>query len=81
MANKKSALKQIKKNNFKRKKNKYYSKSTRTIIKKFKLEFDKKKKLNEIPQISSMIDKLVKRKIIHKNKSNRLKKKLFKEKL
>ncbi|BAO66367.1 30S ribosomal protein S20 [Candidatus Karelsulcia muelleri] len=78
MANKKSALKQIKKNNFKRKKNKYYSKSTRTIIKKFQLELDKKKKLKEIPKISSFIDQLVKRKIIHKNKSNRLKKKLFK---
>ncbi|WP_425359951.1 30S ribosomal protein S20 [Candidatus Karelsulcia muelleri] len=78
MANTKSALKQIRKNNLKRLQNKFVLKSTKTAIKKFKLESKKKKVLNAFPKISSMIDKLVKKKIIHKNKSNRIKSKLVK---
>lgn len=77
MANTKSALKQIRKNNLKRLQNKFFLKSTKTAIKKFKLESKKKKVLNAFPKISSMIDKLVKKKIIHKNKSNRIKSKLI----
>ncbi|AIZ48906.1 30S ribosomal subunit protein S20 [Candidatus Karelsulcia muelleri] len=78
MANTKSALKQIRKNYLKRLQNKLFLKSTKTAIKKFKLESKKKKVLNAFPKISSMIDKLVKKKIIHKNKSNRIKSKLVK---
>ncbi|WP_375323263.1 30S ribosomal protein S20 [Candidatus Karelsulcia muelleri] len=78
MANTKSALKQIRKNNLKRLQNKFFLKSTKTAIKKLKLESKKKKVLNAFPKISSMIDKLVKKKIIHKNKSNRIKSKLVK---
>ncbi|XXS36471.1 MAG: 30S ribosomal protein S20 [Candidatus Karelsulcia muelleri] len=80
MANTKSALKQIRKNNLKRLQNKFFLKSTKTAIKKLKLELESKKKkvLNAFPKISSMIDKLVKKKIIHKNKSNRIKSKLVK---
>ncbi|WP_259285860.1 30S ribosomal protein S20 [Candidatus Karelsulcia muelleri] len=78
MANTKSALKQIRKNNLKRLQNNFFLKSTKTAIKKFKLESKKKKVLNAFPKISSMIDKLVKKKIIHKNKSNRIKSKLVK---
>ncbi|AGS33431.1 SSU ribosomal protein S20p [Candidatus Karelsulcia muelleri] len=78
MANTKSALKQIRKNHLKRLQNKFFLKSTKTAIKKFKLESKKKKVLNAFPKISSMIDKLVKKKIIHKNKSNRIKSKLVK---
>lgn len=75
MANTKSALKQIRKNHLKRLQNKLFLKYTKTAIKKFKLE---SKKQNAFPKISSMIDKLVKKKIIHKNKSNRIKSKLVK---
>lgn len=78
MANTKSALKQIRKNNLKRLQNKFFFKSTKTAIKKFKLESEYKKVLNAFPKISSMIDKLVKKKIIHKKKSNRIKSKLVK---
>ncbi|WP_259082761.1 30S ribosomal protein S20 [Candidatus Karelsulcia muelleri] len=78
MANTKSALKQIRKNNLKRLQNHFFLKSTKTAIKKFKLESKKTKVLNAFPKISSMIDKLVKKKIIHKNKSNRIKSKLVK---
>ncbi|MFU7501788.1 MAG: 30S ribosomal protein S20 [Candidatus Karelsulcia muelleri] len=78
MANTKSALKQIRKNNLKRLQNKFFLKSTKTAIKKLKLEYKKKKVLNAFPKILSMIDKLAKKKIIHKNKSNRIKSKLVK---
>ncbi|RIU86048.1 30S ribosomal protein S20 [Candidatus Karelsulcia muelleri] len=76
MANTKSALKQIRKNNLKRLQNKLFLKSTKTAIKKLKLESKKKQVLNAFPKISSLIDKLAKKKIIHKNKSNRIKRKL-----
>ncbi|MBU6942307.1 30S ribosomal protein S20 [Candidatus Karelsulcia muelleri] len=80
MANTKSALKQIRKNNLKRLQNKFVLKTTKTAIKKLKLEY--KKNLNAFPKInikiSSLIDKLAKKKIIHKNKSNRIKSKLVK---
>ncbi|ABS30602.1 MAG: 30S ribosomal protein S20 [Candidatus Sulcia muelleri] len=76
MANTKSALKQIRKNNLKRLQNKFVLKTTKTAIKKLKLE--SKKNLNAFPKISSLIDKLAKKKIIHKNKSNRIKSKLVK---
>lgn len=75
MANTKSALKQIRKNNLKRLQNKFVLKSTKTAIKKLKFQ---KKVLNVFPQISSLMDKLAKKKIIHKNKSNRIKSKLLK---
>lgn len=78
MANTKSALKQIRKNNLKRLQNKLFLKSTKTAIKKFKLEYKKTKVLNAFPKILSMIDKLAKKKIIHKKKSNRIKSKLVK---
>lgn len=69
MANTKSALKRIKKNNLKRLQKKVYFKYTRTLIKNLK---------NKRNKLSSLLDRLVNKKIIHKNKSNRLKSKLLK---
>ncbi|YCJ93667.1 MAG: 30S ribosomal protein S20 [Candidatus Karelsulcia muelleri] len=73
MANTKSALKRIKQNNLKRLQKKVYFKYTRTLIK--NLKSNKKDIKNKL---SSLIDRLVNKKIIHKNKSNRLKSKLLK---
>ncbi|MFP3037416.1 MAG: 30S ribosomal protein S20 [Candidatus Karelsulcia muelleri] len=70
MANTKSALKRIKQNNLKRLQKKVYFKYTRTLIK--NLKSNKKDIKNKL---SSLIDRLVNKKIIHKNKSNRLKSK------
>lgn len=64
MANTKSALKQIRKNNLKRLQNKFVLKTTKTAIKKLKLEY--KKNLNAFPKISSLIDKLDKKKLFIK---------------
>lgn len=59
--------------------NKYYGKTTRNAIrdlKEIKAKGDASKKLLEV---SSMIDKLAKRGIIHKNKAANLKSKLTKK--
>ncbi|WGH27433.1 MAG: 30S ribosomal protein S20 [Candidatus Bostrichicola ureolyticus] len=72
MANNKSSIKRIRKNKIIRLRNKYYHKSTRTAIKKFKNDTDK------YSTIVSMLDKLSKKNIIHRNKAARLKSKLAK---
>jgi small subunit ribosomal protein S20 len=59
--------------------NKYYGKTTRNAIRdlrEIKVKGDASKKLLEV---SSMIDKLAKRGIIHKNKAANLKSKLTKK--
>ncbi len=77
MANHKSALKRIRSNNAKRLRNKYYHKTTRNAIKKLK-EANKEDAVSLLPSVSSMIDKLAKNNVIHKNKAANLKSKLTK---
>jgi small subunit ribosomal protein S20 len=78
MANHKSALKRIRSNNAKRLRNRYVHKTTRNAIRKLRATEDKKEALEMLPTVSSMIDKLAKRNIIHKNKAGNLKSKLTK---
>lgn len=78
MANHKSALKRVRQNEVKRDRNRYYHKSARTAIKKLRLETDKAVAEEQLPIVSSQIDKLAKRNIIHKNKAANLKSKLAK---
>ncbi|MCB9202474.1 MAG: 30S ribosomal protein S20 [Flavobacteriales bacterium] len=78
MANHKSALKRIRQNAVKKARNRYYHKSARTAIKEFRNETDKAEALKKLPGVSSLIDKLSKRNIIHKNKASNLKSKLTK---
>lgn len=78
MANHKSALKRIRQSAVRRDRNKYYHKSARTAIKALRTESDKKEAETVFPKVSSMIDKLAKRNIIHKNKASNLKSKLAK---
>ena len=78
MANHKSALKRIRSNNAKRILNKYQHKTTRNAIKSFRDLKNKKKAEKAFSSISSMIDKLAKRNIIHDNKAANLKSKLSK---
>ena len=69
MANHKSSLKRVRSDETKRLRNRYQLKSTRTAIKKLK-EMDKKKEaLVFFKKVSSMIDKLAKKNIIHDNKA------------
>ena len=77
MANHKSAIKRIKTNQKKRLANRYYSKTMRNSVKNFRKIEDKVTAQTTLPQIVSMIDKLSKKGIIHKNKAANLKSKLM----
>jgi small subunit ribosomal protein S20 len=79
MANHKSALKRIRSNEAKRLRNKYAHKTTRNLIKKLRESTDKKEAAELLPKVSSMLDKLAKRNIIHKNKAANLRSKLTKQ--
>ena len=78
MANHKSALKRIRANDAKRLRNRYQAKTTRTFIKRLKATTDKVEAMELYKTVSSMIDKLAKRNIIHKNKAAHNKSKLAK---
>ncbi len=76
MANHKSSLKRIRSNNAKRLRNRYQHKSTRTVIKAIRKSTNKSEASSLIPKIFSMLDKLVKKNIIHRNKAANQKSKL-----
>ncbi|MBT8235086.1 MAG: 30S ribosomal protein S20 [Bacteroidia bacterium] len=79
MANHKSALKRIRRNEAVRLRNRYQHKTTRNAIRKLRAETNKKKAESLLPEVVSMIDKLAKRNIIHANKASNLKGKLAKQ--
>ncbi|MDI9341885.1 MAG: 30S ribosomal protein S20 [Sediminibacterium sp.] len=79
MANHKSAIKRIRANNAKRLENRYYAKTTRTALKKIRTTSDKKEAAALLPKVSSMLDKLAKKNVIHKNKASNLKSKIAKK--
>ncbi len=76
MAHHASALKRIRQSQKRRLHNRYYAKSTRTAIKKLRKTTDKEEAAELYPKVASMLDKLAKRHIIHKNKAANLKSKL-----
>jgi small subunit ribosomal protein S20 len=78
MAHHKSALKRIRSNETKRLRNKYYLKTTRTFIKKLRKTTNKEEALELYKKVASMLDKLAKRNIIHKNNAANKKAKLHK---
>lgn len=78
MANHKSALKRIRSNETKRNRNRLQHKTTRNAIKDLKQSSKKSEIKNKLPGVVSMIDKLAKKNIIHKNKAANLKSSLSK---
>ncbi|MDG1698053.1 MAG: 30S ribosomal protein S20 [Polaribacter sp.] len=78
MANHKSALKRIRSNEAKRLRNKYQHKTTRNAVKDLRSVEDKKDAESKLGKVISMLDKLAKNNIIHKNKAANLKSKLTK---
>ncbi len=76
MANHKSALKRIRANETRKTLNRYHGKSMRNAIKKFKSIEAKVEAAAQLPKLVSMIDKMAKRAVIHKNKAANLKSKL-----
>ena len=78
MANHKSSIKRIRANEAKRLRNRYQHKSTRTLIKKLRTTTEKSVVVDLYKQVSSALDKLAKKNIIHKNKAANQKSKLAK---
>ncbi|MEZ4797428.1 MAG: 30S ribosomal protein S20 [Flavobacteriaceae bacterium] len=73
MANHKSALKRIRSSEANRLRNKYKHKTTRNAIKKLRDTENKKEAEELFASVTSMIDKLAKKNIIHNNKAANLK--------
>lgn len=76
MANHKSSLKRIRSSETRRLRNRYYSKTMRNAVRKFRTLENKTEAAEQLPGIISMIDRLAKKTIIHKNKAGNLKSKL-----
>ena len=69
MANHKSAEKRIRANETKRLRNRYQAKTTRTVIKKLVSTTKKDEAQELLKEVSSMIDKLAKKNVIHWKKA------------
>ena len=82
MANHKATKKDVRQAAKRRDRNRYYGKTTRNAIRDLKeVAGDKPAFVEKIPSVVSMIDKLAKRGVIHKNKAANLKSKLAKKAL
>jgi small subunit ribosomal protein S20 len=73
MANHKSAQKRIRTNDSKRLRNKYQHKTTRNAVRNLRTITDKTEAEALLISVVSMLDKLAKRNVIHKNKAANLK--------
>lgn len=78
MANHKATKKYMRQAAKRRDRNRYYGKTTRNSIRDLKVLKDGKSAGEALPKVLSMIDKLAKKGIIHKNKAANLKSKLTK---
>ncbi len=73
MANHKSAKKRVRSDEKKRDRNRYQHKTTRNAVRNLRASTDAKEAAEMLPKVSSMLDKLAKNNIIHKNKAANLK--------
>jgi len=76
MANHKSAIKRIRQTLTRRLRNRYYAKTARNAVRKLRTSTDKTQAAELYKKVSSMLDKLSKKNVIHKNKAGNLKSKL-----
>ena len=76
MANHKSAVKRIRQTLTRRLRNRYYAKTARNAVRKLRATTDKTQASELYKKVSSMLDKLAKNNVIHKNKAGNLKSKL-----
>ncbi|MCW3127514.1 MAG: rpsT [Bacteroidetes bacterium] len=77
MANHKSAEKRIRQNSKRRLANRYFSKTSRNLIRDFRATDKKTEAEKALPKVVALLDKLAKRGNIHKNKASNLKSKLM----
>ena len=78
MANHLSAKKRIRQIVSRRVRNKYQARTMRSAVKKIRDTTDKAEAAEMYPKVVSMLDKLAKTNVIHKNKAANLKSKLSK---
>jgi small subunit ribosomal protein S20 len=76
MANHLSSKKRIRSNDTKRIINRFQHKTMRNAVKKLRNTENKEEASSNLPKVISIIDKLAKRTVIHKNKADNLKSKL-----
>jgi small subunit ribosomal protein S20 len=76
MANHKATKKDMRQSAKRRDRNRYYGKTTRNAIRDLRALEDKAAAGEQMPEVISMIDKLARRGVIHKNKASNLKSKL-----
>ncbi|MDR1784076.1 MAG: 30S ribosomal protein S20 [Dysgonamonadaceae bacterium] len=76
MANHKSSIKRNRQTLTKRLRNKYYAKTARNAVRKLRSTTIKSEASDLYKKVSSMLDKLAKKNVIHKNKAGNLKSKL-----
>ena len=76
MANHKSSIKRIRQAETKRLRNRYYAKTARNAVRKLRAITVKEDAASLYVKVSSMLDKLAKKNVIHKNKASNLKSKL-----
>lgn len=79
MAHHSSAKKRIRSCETKRIENRYYAKTMRNALRDFRNLEDKAVAVERMPQMVSIIDKLAKRSVIHKNKAANLKSKVMRQ--
>ena len=73
MANHKSSLKRIRQTATRKAHNHYYAKTARNAVRDLRATSEKAAAVAMLPKVASMLDKLAKRHIIHKNKAANLK--------
>ncbi|MDF1573565.1 MAG: 30S ribosomal protein S20 [Bacteroidales bacterium] len=78
MAHHLSAKKRIRQAESKRANNKYSARTTRNAVKKLRGTTDKEAATEQYSEVVSMLDRLAKNNVIHKNKASNLKSKLSK---
>jgi small subunit ribosomal protein S20 len=78
MANHKSAKKRNRSSEAKRTRNRIRKNALKSVVKKLRLNKDKKTASEQLVSASSLLDKLAKTNLIHKNKAANLKSKLTK---
>jgi len=78
MANHKSSLKRIRQTTARCLRNRYHARTARNAVKKLRVTTDRKDAETLYPKVCSMLDKLAKKNVIHKNKAGNLKSKLAK---
>jgi ribosomal protein S20 len=76
MANHKSSIKRIRQTRVRRLRNRYYAKTVRNSVRDLRKATEKAQAIDLYKKVSSMLDKLAKKNIIHKNKAGNLKSKL-----